>query len=77
VKSLPYTCRHRSCAWITYPLFIVFLTCLERRKAAKNRKMLFDVPDAFIRSLKERETFTSNLFQRQVRQMTLDSVKKE
>jgi hypothetical protein len=45
--------------------------------AAKNRKMLlFDVPDS-VRSLKELETFSSDLIERQERQMTLDSDKKE
>jgi hypothetical protein len=34
--------------------------------------VLFDVPDSVIRSLKELETFTSNLFERQVKQMTLE-----
>jgi hypothetical protein len=40
---------------------------------AKNRKMLpFGVLDSVIRSLKELETFTSNLIERQVKQMMLD-----
>jgi hypothetical protein len=41
--------------------------------AAKNMKMLpFDVLDSVIRSLKELETFTSDFFERQIKQMTLD-----
>jgi hypothetical protein len=59
---------------VTYALFMVFLTCLGRRMAAKNRKMLlFDVPDSVIRSLRKLENLTLSLFERQVKQMTLDS----
>jgi hypothetical protein len=40
VKSLPCTYRHNSIAWMTCALFVEFLTCLKRRMAAKNRKIL-------------------------------------
>jgi hypothetical protein len=64
VKSLPCTCRHSNCAWITYALFMVFL--FGKEKAGKNRKMLlFYMPNSVIRSLEKLETFCSNLFERQ------------
>jgi hypothetical protein len=69
----PRTYRHRRSAWITYALFMVFQTCLGRRRAAKIWKvLLFDVPDSVIRNRREMEKFTSNLFERQVKQMKLD-----
>jgi hypothetical protein len=43
VKPMPCTYRHNSSAWITSALFMEFLTCLERRMAAKNRKTLLFV----------------------------------
>jgi hypothetical protein len=78
--SIKETYRHSSSAWIlvTYALFMVFLTCLGRRMAAKNRKMLlFDVPDSVIRNLSKLENLTSHLFERQVKEMMLDSLFKK
>jgi hypothetical protein len=43
VESLPCTYRHNSSAWMTCALFMEFLTCLERRMAAKNQKILLFV----------------------------------
>jgi hypothetical protein len=44
---------------------MVFLTCLGRIRAAKNRKiLLIDGPHSVIRNLKELENLTSNLFGR-------------
>jgi hypothetical protein len=41
VKTPPSTHRYNRSAWITSALFIGFLTCLERRMAAKNQNILF------------------------------------
>jgi hypothetical protein len=40
MKALPGTYRQNSSAWITCPLFMEFLTCLENIMAVKNRKIL-------------------------------------
>lgn len=44
--SLPSTCGQNNTAWITYVLSIEFLTCLGRRKAAEDWKILLylDLP---------------------------------
>jgi hypothetical protein len=48
IKSLPYTWKHNS-ARVTCALFVEFLTCLERRTAAKNWKILLFLHQCSIR----------------------------
>jgi hypothetical protein len=49
----------------------------KEKGSQKQKMLLFDVPDSVIRNLRELENLTTNLFERQVKQMTLDLFKEE